>query len=107
MLRIPITDEVLQVFHLVIIFKMENALAFAICNTPKPELNSCRVTMANFGEWTITVDIYQDFNLLAEEGLVLLSTERENNPPNSFVDLRSITLMPYETIVLCLECNQI
>jgi glycosidase len=87
--------------------KMESVLAFAICMTPFPEISPCRVTMSNFGEEVITVDIYKDFNLLAEEGQVLLSTERENNPPNSFVDLRSITLVPYETLVLCLECSQI
>ena len=89
--------------------KMEYVLAFAICMTPLPlpEINPCRVTMSNFGEEIITVDIYKDFSLSADEGQVLLSTAKDNNPPSSFVDLHSITLVPYETLVLCLECNEI
>ena len=57
---------------------MGDVLVFARCRFPSIDLGPCSVTMANFGEKLLSVDIYLDFDTFAQHGVVLTSTMKDN-----------------------------
>ena len=83
--------------------KLEKVLALSRCKFLIPVWGTCKVTMVNFADEAIMVDIYQDFHPSAQEGLILLSTAQDGQRPNSRIDLKNIILTPYETILLSIK----
>lgn len=67
------------------------------------------VTMVNFGSETQTANIFQSFQPYLEAGLVLISTSGPTgeNPVGTIVDLKSISLAPYQTVVIRLTPTKV
>lgn len=82
-------------------FVVSNVLAFSRSIN---EVFPTFVTVVNFNNEPITVDLYGQFHTALDMGLIMASTkiQETNHAPGEFVDVRSIHLAPHEGLLFWL-----